>query len=347
MGLYLPEGYLNWDYIISKGMTWNIIIGGRGTGKTYGLLKKALVDKVFTMFMRHTQTQIDLVASPEFSPLKPINQDMGWTSPFYDYVTGAKNVYNLYPMEINEKGKAVPCGPPLGHATALSTIKNLRGFSGQEIKWLILDEFIPEEHEREIKNVGNALFNAYETINRNRELKGEDPLKVFLLANSNNLASEMLITMNLLKIITRMEEKHFTEHLDKKRSLGLWKLDDSPISEQKRDTALYRLAGEQYSAMALDNQFSHKYASDVMSRNLSEYKPISAIGELTIYRHKSKDMLYVTTHRSGSPRIYDTTDFGIKAFRRDHIWLQTLEMKHQIEYETELCHILFTKLAWK
>ena len=37
---------------------------------------------------------------------------------------------------------------------------------------IIFAEFIPEAHERLIKNEAAALFNFYETINRNRELDG-------------------------------------------------------------------------------------------------------------------------------------------------------------------------------
>lgn len=344
MGLYQDDGFVNWDYIINRGYTWNFVIGGRGTGKTYGILKKAIQDRVTTMFMRLTQTQIDLVASDALSPLKPLNEDMGWD---YGFETAAKNVYTLCRREYNDKGKHVVVEDKLGYATALSTVKNIRGFGGEDVEWLIIDEFIPERHEKEISDVGNAVYNAYETINRNRELKGRDPLKIIFLANSNNIASEIIIEMGLLSIITKMEKNGQTEYFDKSKSIAVYKLDDSPISAKKKGTALYRVASQNYQNMALGNQFSHSYASDVASRNLKEYKPISAIGELTIYKHKSKEMLYVTTHRSGNPRLYVMNDMGLKAFRRDHAWMQLFELQHCIEYETELCHIIFTKLAFK
>ena len=38
-GLYTNEGWLNFDYIASKGAWLNVIIGKRQVGKTYGTLK--------------------------------------------------------------------------------------------------------------------------------------------------------------------------------------------------------------------------------------------------------------------------------------------------------------------
>ena len=45
---------------------------------------------------------------------------------------------------------------------ALSTVSNLRGFDMSDCTLLIYDEFIPEPHERPLKNEAAALFNAYE-----------------------------------------------------------------------------------------------------------------------------------------------------------------------------------------
>lgn len=42
MCLYLENGYLNIDYVLSLNSTFNLITGGRGTGKTFGLLDTAI-----------------------------------------------------------------------------------------------------------------------------------------------------------------------------------------------------------------------------------------------------------------------------------------------------------------
>ena len=41
MSIYLDNGYLNIEQILSYGLPFNFVVGGRGTGKTYGALKTA------------------------------------------------------------------------------------------------------------------------------------------------------------------------------------------------------------------------------------------------------------------------------------------------------------------
>ena len=82
---------------------------------------------------------------------------------------------------------------------ALSTISNVRGFDATDRDVLIYDEFIPERHERPIKDEATAFFNAIETIQRNRELEGKDPLTVLCLANANELANPLFIELKLVK----------------------------------------------------------------------------------------------------------------------------------------------------
>ena len=94
-----------------------------------------------------------------------------------------------------------------GYTSALSTFSNLRGFDGSNIKILLYDEFIPERHERLIKNEADAFFNVYETINRNRELQGGPPLIALCLSNSNSLASPIFTALNLVKTLERMHNK--------------------------------------------------------------------------------------------------------------------------------------------
>ena len=52
MGLYLDSGYANIAYILSKGVTFNFVIGGRGTGKTYGALQHIINNDIKFALMR-------------------------------------------------------------------------------------------------------------------------------------------------------------------------------------------------------------------------------------------------------------------------------------------------------
>ena len=77
MGIYLDNGYLDIEKILSYKMPFSWIVGGRATGKTYGALKYAYESHTRFILMRRTQTQTDLINKAEFNPYKAINQDLG------------------------------------------------------------------------------------------------------------------------------------------------------------------------------------------------------------------------------------------------------------------------------
>lgn len=341
MNIYLESGYLDIRGIIQIGMPFTFLVGGRGTGKTYGALEVMVEDKYKFMFMRRTQTQADLINKPEFSPFKSLNIDHEWqigTAPITKYNSG------FYHMKENEKGKLVPAGELLGITAALSTISNVRGFDASDVDIMLYDEFIPEKHERPIKNEGAAFFNAYETINRNRELKGVKPLQAICMANANNLANDIFMQLKIVRKAETMKRKGQEISIDKNRGICIIILDCSPISQKKQDTALYRLTdGTDFGEMSINNNFSGEEVGKIKSRPLKEYKPIVTIGEITIYEHKSKREFYVSTHKLGSPKEYGVGEIERGRFRRIYSNLWTEYMCNTIEFEEYLCEILFTK----
>ena len=54
--MYTEAGYIDFDYIMKDPNVFKFIIGGRGSGKTYGAIKWALDNGKTMMFMRRTQT---------------------------------------------------------------------------------------------------------------------------------------------------------------------------------------------------------------------------------------------------------------------------------------------------
>lgn len=341
MKLYLDNGYLNIPGIIATGQPFIFIWGGRATGKTYGALKEAVESGVKFGLMRRTQSQLDLISKPEFSPFKPINKDMGWD---VGIVPLSKYNGGIYKME-NVDGKKCATGGPIGYTFALSTIANVRGFDGSDIELLIYDEFIPEPHARPIKEEHEAFLNAYETINRNRELQGRKPLQVLCLANANTLANPLFIGLNLATRAERMYRTGQEYSIDYKRGIVLVNLCKSSISEQKRDTALYRLTGDNsFSRMALSNDFSGEdERGKIGSKPLIEYRPIVIIGELCIYKHKNLQLFYCSTHVTGSPPSFGVGETERMRFRRVYNWLWTAYLDNKMEFEERFCEILLTK----
>lgn len=334
MSLYLNNGFVNIEYALSCGCPWVIMIGGRGTGKTFGALDYAIEHDRQIVLMRRTQSQTDLINKPEFSPINPVAAFRGVSCE-----TRTISKYNssivLDPGE-NER--------ILGFTAALSTFSNLRGFDASGVDLLIYDEFIPETHERLIKGEGMAVLNVYETINRNRELQGRAPLQALLLSNANRLDNEILATLDIVNVVDRMTKKGQQEYINRQRGIAVFMLQDSPISKAKGNTALYQLMqGSTFSGMALSNQFAFDDLSDVRSIPLAGWKLQAQLGDLFIY--KKDQLYYISRHCAGTPKyIYADTEIDRQKFIRDNPRCRDRILNHRILYEDFGCKSYLTNL---
>ena len=230
----------------------------------------------------------------------------------------------------------------LGYTCALSTIANMRGFDASDVELLLYDEFIPERHERQLKNEGSAFLNAYETINRNRELQGHDPLQVLCLANAFNMANAIFLELGLVGITERMIQKDNNFYLNKDKGILIVLLNESKISEQKRETALYKIAGGSYTEMALSNDFAYNDADGIITQNLKEYSLLCSVGEISIYKHKSDRQYYISEHKTGTADEFNSDDVGLKRYRKKYgLRLFSAHMKNKIKFESMLTKSLF------
>jgi hypothetical protein len=341
MKLYDSNGYVNIPEVLKHEATFIFIYGGRGTGKTYGALKEMIEGKHHFIYMRRLAAQTDIVKKESMQPYKTLNDDMGWSIqpfPINKYISA------FYESNLNEDGKVIPVGEQHGLLTSLSTFSNLRGVDGSDIDTIILDEFIPELNERPIKGEADALFNAYETINRNRELKGEDPVKLLCLANSNRIDNPLFMELKLVRKAEKIRQEGKEYLYDPKRKMLLIDLYKSQISEAKSDTALYQLTkGTEFYEMAIRNSFINEERGRIETRPIKEYRPVVSIGEITIYKHKSRREYYVTTFRSGSPDSYTTGEKDKERFRKKYLFLWQCYMRREVVFEEYMSEILFDK----
>ena len=338
---YTDKGYLDMGEILAHVPPFVWMWGGRGIGKTYGALKAVRYDtpRKFIL-MRRTQKQIDMIYNPMLHPFKKIDKDVGKST----VIVKDGDIGVFYTGVKDDEGKLVPQGEPLGYAMSLATIYNVRGIDLQEVKVLIFDEFIPEPRERKMKDEYGAFKNAYETINRNRELEGLPPLQLIALTNSNTLGNPYFLGMKVIRVVDTMVKKKREIWTDPDRGLMLINIPRSPISEKKSKTALYLLdADDEYSRMSLGNEYSLDYCSNQGSFPLRELKPICVVGELCIYRHKSRDIIYIASHVSGSPRVYHADDTSLMRFRHDYWALWKVYLDHNIVFQDIMCEILWKK----
>lgn len=335
MTAYLPNGYLDFAPIYSSTIPYWFINGARGIiGKTYGSLKYAKDHDIKIMYMRRTQAQADISSNPAFSPYKSINRDDGC-----NIQMKAVSKYNSAIVEMDAEGNVLR---ELGYTCALSTISNIRSFDASEISVVIYDEFIPESHERPIKNEAAALFNALETIGRNRELYGKPPLKLIALSNSNDVSCPIYQELGLVGVARRMQSKGVDLWQNPKRGISILIPQHSPLHDQKAASSLYRLtAGSEFSSMALDNEWLNNDFGLVASRPLQEYKALVHVGKLYVYKHKSDSgKYYCTQHPATCKHIFTDDRIELARFRAVYPWIYTAYMARNITFEDEQCELL-------
>ena len=341
---YDKNGYIDFNALLKEDdAVFKFIVGGRGIGKTFGILKYMLDREIKFIFLRRTQTQVDLIKNDDMNPFKALYLELG-DQYLVTVQSINKNVSGIYHVD-PEDNDLKPTGPAIGYIMALSTISNLRGFDASDVRYIIYDEFIGEKHEKAISGEGQAFLNAYETIARNRELKGQPPARMIAMSNSTNLANPIFIELQIITPIEKLLKKGKDVIQMKDRGLSVYVLKDSPISRLKAQTALYKLTGtdSDFAQMALDNQFNKEYFGQVKSRKLQEFRPLVYVGEIMIYKHKSRREWYVTDTPSGKPERYDSSDIELERFRNDYYYLKLAYLNRHVYFMSYIQQVLFEK----
>ena len=323
--IYDVKGWVNWDYLMTDPAVFKMVVGARGVGKTYGVFKWCINNKKRFIYLRRLKTQLDLCAKVTGNPFRKICIDMG---------------INIVPVKSDgvitfrydtKDGDIVAVG------VALSTVATVRGVDFSEYDVIIFDESIAMAGEKPIKDEFNTLLNFYETVNRNRGLEGTPEVQMVLLGNANKLSNPYFTGWHFTKTAIKMIRGNQMVYRTQDGTRLMVLLMDSPISEQKAETALYKNANKDFIAMALDNAFRTD-ATNIRSEPLKEYRHIVSVGEIAIYRHKAERKYYVC-NQIQKP-YYDAFGIQLKMFVQDYFHLRIYYMVNKNiifeDYENEL-----------
>lgn len=323
--LYDKEGWINWPYILSKQAAFIMVVGARGVGKTYGVMRELRQRKQPFIYLRRLKTQIDNCGKNTGNPFKRLNMDCGWN--VLPFSVGG----NIEFRENDRNGDLVAVG------VALSTVATVRGIDFSDFNYIVFDEAVAMIGEKPIKNEFEAFLNFYETVNRNRELIGDRPVQAILLGNANKLSNPYFTGWHFMKTSLKMLRGKQMVYQTPDSSRIMIMLQDSPISKRKAETAVYQNGTDGFVSMALDNVFRTD-ETKIKSEPLKEYNHLVSIGEIGIYRHKSERRYYVSS-KVQTP-YYDDFGISLKMFRQDFIMLRVnyLIAKNVLfeDYESEL-----------
>lgn len=272
----------------------SIIIGGRGIGKTYSAIDFIVNSGKPFIYMRNTDVQLKESSTAFGNPFKRWNIDHDRN------IKIVKEGMHSVIVEAADDGDY----RYLGYAVALSTFENLRGVDLSDVVYVLFDEFI-ERRTLSFQQF-ETFANFYETVNRNRELQGDEPLKVIMLSNAQKLANPILAGYNFIPIIENMIRRGDREKVDKHFYISL---PESSVSEAKRNTANYILSkGSKFADEALDNKFSYDSFYNIKKQPLREYTPVCAIDDIYIWRHKAEGIYYVCRSRSDKVNEFTSKD---------------------------------------
>lgn len=309
--LYLPEGWLNMEYIASAPEAFIIIIGKRQVGKTYGVLQYMLRHDIYHILLRRTTQELDLISSdPDFDPYKAFepdyhvglfksNKSMCRISHWYD--DGAE-------------------GRQCGIATSLPQIAHVRGFDGSAFTDLVFDEFIPQKGVICRRTEGDSFLNAVRTISGNRELDGKKPLRTWLLANTNNINSAILNSMEITDDILYMRRKNL-EELHTAAGAYIIQPHSEKITEKQKQTALMKLISSKsdFYKMAVENEWSYDESPYIKTMPLKNMVPLWSYDDTIFCWRTSNDELYICRASGKVPAScrYDGTRTGRERLEND------------------------------
>lgn len=298
---------------MEPGINWYVFIGGRGIGKTYSGLDWLQEDDGM-LYVRNQESEIKMCATPDGNPFKKLNKDKGYTYDFHP----SKGLHKITALIDNPEEPVEKIDNPenpenpgektdthdapvkkievqRGLAVPLATAGKLKGFDFSDSKRIVWDEFIPDPDLVVRFDEGQAFMRFYETVNRNRELLGEEPVPVVMLSNATKISSNALYALGIAEEVEMMVRNGLKRRTIRSRGIRIIIPDLPALREAKAQTALYRAAGRQskFSRHSLDNQFVNMSMDNVVKRKLIEYRPVCSYDDIYIYLHKSRPEFYV------------------------------------------------------
>lgn len=330
-----------WARAAASGCTFCYFIGGRGIGKTFSALRHQREDYLENkvgrvIYLRTTVKELDACATDSDNPYKDININCGANVEFLS--AGKAEGYRICEVIRDPESRQIIKETQIGVGRALSTFQDLRGVSFADCTHIYYDEFIPRPGVRRtqaIRDAGDNFVEAYETINRNRELFGKPPVQCIFTANAFSLDSSVLIKFNLVKVVQMMQERGQKRFTDRERGIYIELCDAPDIAAAKKNTALYKaMAGDdKFMALTLKNEFTDRALSMVRDVPLNEYVPVVQYERITIFEHKTTKRLHAAAKVDlTGQKYYDKTKQ--KFLRRYYTLLKVAMAENVITFDS-------------
>lgn len=294
-----------------------IIFGGRSTGKTYSALRYAIEQEKRYLFMKRTDDDVEnlvLDANAEkdkdkrektdLNPFKSINRDFEKCN--YTPLKMKKGLAAFY-NQIDDDTKVLS-----GYCMSLNKVSKYKGADFSDVEYIIFDEFVPTKYQVVRKAEGMALLDLYMTVSRDREQRGREAVKLFCLANADDVSSPTTEALQITDTIAKMAMSGQSVIYDPDRYILIHRLtDNKELMRAQAQNKIYKtMAGTSWLDMSLSNQFAYNDFSDISSKcRMKGMKARAAfMYERKLYYVYSTDegYYYIGEQKTDQPvRIYD------------------------------------------
>lgn len=337
--------YLNIFDWADERCPFNLFVAGRGRGKTYSALEATIghnpkyqIGGKF-IWMRRTKDEWeklqDTLKGEGMNPYKELNGKYHENWGLTQIQPGYGGVYHRI---VGDDGKLKSEGAPIGYTTSLVSIAHMRGIDMSDVTDMFYDEFIPEKHAPRIRGEYEALMNGYETFNRNREFNGQKPIRLYMLANSNDIYNPIFEGLGIISECERMLRRGKEHKYLYDRGLAIHLIKSSgEFMERKSQTALYKLTqGSRFADMALNNNFAYNDFSGITHRDITAYLPVCGIDNITLYKRKGGSEIYCSyAPAQNIPRYNAEIKTDMMRFMREYgVQLRPYLVAGKIVYES-------------
>lgn len=180
--------YYNYSKLLSLNGTYNLLIGNRGQGKTFGAKKKAIRDGIKKgdqfIYLRRYKNELSVARNTFFADVQEYFPD-------YDFKVNNNTAQWSHVIDRNMKNRE---WTTIGIFIALSSSQNYKSASFPRVKTIIFDEFIIEKGAMHyLPNEDTIFNNFYSTVDR-----WKDKTRVFFLANSVSIMNPYFIAWDII-----------------------------------------------------------------------------------------------------------------------------------------------------
>lgn len=303
--IYTEEGWLDIPAILNQGCWLNVIIGTRQIGKTFGVTKYLVENRIPHIYMRRTKDELDVITDdPDLNPYLALRK-VGLKA---DLISVRSGWQITTETEVESEEGVITEEEKIGIGLPLGRIAKLRGFSGDSYNELVFDEFIPEKLVIQRKSEGDAFRNAIITIEGNRVLEKKPPLRVWLLANANDLFSPIAIAMKLVPKIEEMTRRGQEVRVYEKEGILICLPSGEAVTKKRMNDPILSYLNDDsaFADMAFRNTFSYNDTGKVKPKEIRGWKPMFRTARFYVWKRGQHLYVCRSAHKVG--KLYTASD---------------------------------------